>query len=91
MNATNTDKMRANIKYSLECELQKNYNCRVICDTSNNSKDIINNCIGIATVIWIDTTTKTDVLVFGMSNDVHTELIFGTPEQIAKTQLLTQE
>lgn len=63
---------RERIAIYLETELQ---NCNIICDETNNTADIIDACICIARVSWINKAM----------NYNYVDLIFGRPEQIELT------
>ena len=69
---TNNSKTRHDIAVYLETKLQ---NCDITCDETNNSPMIIDGCIAVARVSWIN---------YGM-NYSYVDLIFGTPEQIELT------
>lgn len=71
-NAVNNKETRYNVAVNLETKLQ---NCNIICDETNNSPDIIDACICMARVQWINK---------GMEF-TYVDLIFGSPEQIQLT------
>ena len=65
---------RKRVKTYLEKEL---LNCKIICDETNNSIDIISECVCVARVIW-----------FGIGMEIsYFDLIFGSPKQIGNVQL----
>jgi len=69
----NDKSTRLMIKSRLESELP---NTEVICDETNNPPDIINACVCVARVMWMEK---------GMEIK-YVDLIFGNPEQIAVIQ-----
>lgn len=70
--AINNKKTRNRVAVQLETKLQ---NCNIICDETNNSPMLIDGCMCIVRVQWINK---------GMEF-TYVDLIFGTPEQIQLT------
>lgn len=70
--AVNNKLTRNSVAVNLETKLQ---NCNIICDETNNNPNIINGCICVARVQWINK---------GMEI-TYVDLIFGSPEQIQLT------
>lgn len=62
---------RKRIKTKLETELP---NCEVICDETNNTPMLIDNCVAIARLSWLS----------GAMELKYVDMIFGNPEQIMK-------
>jgi len=68
----NNNKTRNRITINLESKLQ---NCNVICDETNNTKELVDDCMCIARVQWINKAMELS----------YVDLIFGTPEQVKIT------
>jgi len=69
--AFNDSKTRKYIATRLETDLQ---NCNIICDETINSPEIIDKCVCVAKVEWLN---------MGLVLN-YVYLIFGNPEQIAE-------
>ena len=65
----NNGETRNNIAVSLESKLE---HCNIICDETNNTPELIDGCICIARVQWINKAMEF----------TYVDLIFGTPEQV---------
>ena len=72
-NSFNNIETRTNIKLKLENDLQ---NCKITCDETNNPPDIIDKCICVARIEWLNMGMKLN----------YVDLIFGNPKQIAKVK-----
>jgi len=68
----NNSSTRERIAVHLETELQ---NCNITCDETNNTPDIIDACVCIARVSWINKAM----------NYSYVDLIFGSKEQLQIT------
>ena len=68
----NNNVTRQRIAVTLESKLQ---NCNVICDETNNTPELIDACVCIARVSWINKAMEIS----------YVDLIFGTPEQVKVT------
>ncbi|MBN1637343.1 MAG: hypothetical protein JW866_00120 [Ignavibacteriales bacterium] len=69
----NDAKTREYIRLQLQNELP---NCGIKCDEENNSPEIIEKCVAVARVQWIN----------GAMEINYVDLIFGSPEQIKAIQ-----
>lgn len=68
----NDKETRNRIAVNLESKLQ---NCNVVCDETNNTPRLIDDCMCIARVQWINKAMEL----------TYVDLIFGTPEQVQVT------
>lgn len=68
----NNNYTRNRIAVQLESKLQ---NCTVVCDKTNNSKELSTGSMSIARVQWINKAMELS----------YVDLIFGTPEQVQVT------
>jgi hypothetical protein len=73
----NDNKTRDRIKTSLENQLP---HCEIKCDEENNNPEIIETCVAVARVSWINKAMEIS----------YVDLIFGTPQQVMKIQNLLQ-
>lgn len=69
--ALNNKETRDYVAARLENDLQ---NCNIFCDETNNPPDIINKCICIARVSWLNHNRNLN----------YVDLIFGSASQVAK-------
>ncbi|MDA3778868.1 MAG: hypothetical protein PF487_01320 [Bacteroidales bacterium] len=70
----NDKETRDYVTVRLENDLQ---NCNIICDETNNPPDVVDKCMCIARVSWLN------------HNYTYVDLVFGRAKQVAKIEQIT--